>query len=157
MPRNSKKSGGSFAYTQQFNFPLSPCYKPLLKAPVPRLGWHAGGAGAGQTCDAMKTVAEMGVIDKPLTNKLTASETAWDRRYTCPGSDLSTQLNLMKGGKKKTRSRSKSKKSRSRSKSKKPRTRSKSKKSRSRSKKGGAKTKRSKSKRTKRSKSKSRK
>jgi hypothetical protein len=39
MPTKSTKIGGStFAYAEQFNYPLSPCYKNTVKA-----GWHSGG------------------------------------------------------------------------------------------------------------------
>jgi len=43
MPRKSSKKGGAFAYTDQFNYPLSPCYKNG-KVEIPKVGWHAGGA-----------------------------------------------------------------------------------------------------------------
>ena len=39
MPTKSTKIGGStFAYAEQFNYPLSPCYKNTVKE-----GWHSGG------------------------------------------------------------------------------------------------------------------
>jgi hypothetical protein len=43
MPRKTKK-GGAFAYTDQFNYPLSPCYRPNGKDEIPKMGWHAGGS-----------------------------------------------------------------------------------------------------------------
>jgi len=97
MPtKSSKKKGGAFAYEKQFDFPLSPCYKPKGQPEIPRLGWHAGG---GASCDAEPTVSQMGVIDKPLNNLPSASELAWDNRYTQPkmlrGGD-NTNSNIIK-------------------------------------------------------------
>lgn len=46
MPTKSKtyKIGGSnFGYVEQFNYPLSPCYKNIVKA-----GWHSGGGSCGR-------------------------------------------------------------------------------------------------------------
>lgn len=79
MPRKSVKKGGAFAYADQFNFPLSPCYKPKGQPEIPRAGWHAG--GGGPSCDAEPSVSQMGVIDKPLCNEPTGSEQAWDNRF----------------------------------------------------------------------------
>ena len=36
-----KKGGATFGYVEQFNYPLSPCYKNQAKA-----GWHSGGNGS---------------------------------------------------------------------------------------------------------------
>lgn len=36
-----KKGGATFGYVEQFNYPLSPCYKNQTKA-----GWHSGGNGS---------------------------------------------------------------------------------------------------------------
>ena len=36
-----KKGGATFGYVEQFNYPLSPCYKNQAKA-----GWHSGGDGS---------------------------------------------------------------------------------------------------------------
>jgi len=36
-----KKGGATFGYVEQFNYPLSPCYKNQVKA-----GWHSGGDGS---------------------------------------------------------------------------------------------------------------
>ena len=36
-----KKGGATFGYVEQFNYPLSPCYKNQTKA-----GWHSGGDGS---------------------------------------------------------------------------------------------------------------
>ena len=36
-----KKGGSTFGYVEQFNYPLSPCYKNQAKA-----GWHSGGDGS---------------------------------------------------------------------------------------------------------------
>jgi hypothetical protein len=36
-----KKGGATFGYVEQFNYPLSPCYKNQEKA-----GWHSGGNGS---------------------------------------------------------------------------------------------------------------
>jgi len=79
MPRKSVKKGGAFAYADQFNFPLSPCYKPKGQPEIPRAGWHAGGGAPG--CDAEPSVSQMGIVDKPLCKELTGSEQAWDNRY----------------------------------------------------------------------------
>ena len=38
---SSKKGGATFGYVEQFNYPLSPCYKNQAKA-----GWHSGGDGS---------------------------------------------------------------------------------------------------------------
>ena len=51
MPtKSSKKGGATFGYVDQFNYPLSPCYKNTVKA-----GWHSGGNGS---C-AKKSVEEL--------------------------------------------------------------------------------------------------
>jgi hypothetical protein len=39
--KSSKTGGATFGYVEQFNYPLSPCYKNQAKA-----GWHAGGGGS---------------------------------------------------------------------------------------------------------------
>lgn len=39
--KSSKKGGSTFGYVEQFNYPLSPCYKNQAKA-----GWHSGGDGS---------------------------------------------------------------------------------------------------------------
>jgi len=39
--KSSKKGGATFGYVEQFNYPLSPCYKNTVKA-----GWHSGGNGS---------------------------------------------------------------------------------------------------------------
>lgn len=39
--KSSKKGGSTFGYAEQFNYPLSPCYKNQVKA-----GWHSGGDGS---------------------------------------------------------------------------------------------------------------
>ena len=39
--KSSKKGGSTFGYVEQFNYPLSPCYKNQVKA-----GWHSGGDGS---------------------------------------------------------------------------------------------------------------
>jgi hypothetical protein len=39
--KSSKKGGATFGYVEQFNYPLSPCYKNTVKA-----GWHSGGDGS---------------------------------------------------------------------------------------------------------------
>ena len=36
-----KKGVATFGYVEQFNYPLSPCYKNQVKA-----GWHSGGDGS---------------------------------------------------------------------------------------------------------------
>lgn len=95
MPRNSNKKGGAFAYAKLFDYPLSPCYKPMDKAPIPKMGWHAGGASS-EACDSQPSVAKMGVIDTPLSTKPSASEIAWDARYSCPGGKT-----IQDGGRKK--------------------------------------------------------
>ena len=76
MPKKSTKKGGAFAYVDQFDYPLSPCYKPEGKPPITKAGWHAGGS-----CIDNKTVAQMGVVDKPACTDPSASETAWLNRY----------------------------------------------------------------------------
>jgi len=94
MPRKSNKSGGAFAYVQQFPYTISPCYNPTGKQPIPKLGWHAGGAPPQNPelkCDYEPSVAKMGIIDKPLTDKLSPSEIAWDNRYSCPKGTLKMQ------------------------------------------------------------------
>ena len=77
----SKKKGGSFAYVDQYDYPLSPCYKPKGQPPIPKLGWHSGGS-----CINNKTVSQMGINDKPESNMPSPSEIAWDNRYNCPKS-----------------------------------------------------------------------
>ena len=48
--KSSKTGGATFGYVEQFNYPLSPCYKNQAKA-----GWHSGGDGS---C-AKKTVESL--------------------------------------------------------------------------------------------------
>ena len=92
MPKKSKsKSGGAFAYAKLFDYPLSPCYNPTGNKPIPKLGWHAGGAADGATCDSEPTVLEMGVIDRPYSNQPSPSEIAWPNRYSCPGNKMTIQ------------------------------------------------------------------
>ena len=38
-----KIGGSNFGYVEQFNYPLSPCYKNTVKA-----GWHSGGGSCGR-------------------------------------------------------------------------------------------------------------
>jgi hypothetical protein len=45
-----KKGGATFGYVEQFNYPLSPCYKNQAK-----VGWHSGG---NSSC-SRKTVEPM--------------------------------------------------------------------------------------------------
>lgn len=51
-----KKGGATFGYVEQFNYPLSPCYKNQAK-----VGWHSGGNSAcsKKTVEAMTPDAEM--------------------------------------------------------------------------------------------------
>ena len=88
MPRKSNKTGGSFAYVEQFNKTenLSPCYN---KNSTPKLGWHAGGS----SCNSNLTVKEMGVVDTPPSNKPTASVLAWDNRYSQNGGNILKKIN----------------------------------------------------------------
>ena len=74
--KNSKKGGSTMEYTKLFKYPLSPCYKPSTKP----AGWHSGGGN----CIKNLSVAEMGIVDKPGYTKQSASEIAWDARYSCP-------------------------------------------------------------------------
>ena len=53
-----KKGGATFGYVEQFNYPLSPCYKNQAKA-----GWHSGGNGS---C-AKKTVEGMTTSENELS------------------------------------------------------------------------------------------
>ena len=39
--KSSKTGGATFGYVEQFNYPLSPCYKNQAK-----VGWHSGGDGS---------------------------------------------------------------------------------------------------------------
>ena len=99
MPKRSNKKGGAFEYAKMFDFPLSPCYKPTGKPEIPRAGWHAGG---GAACDAEPSVAKMGIVDKPACSNPTASELAWDNRYTEPkmsGGDNNNNNNSNKNNK----------------------------------------------------------
>ena len=45
MPRQKKGGNGRASYTQLFDYPLSPCYKPEGKPEIFKAGWHAGGNG----------------------------------------------------------------------------------------------------------------
>jgi len=89
MPKKSKSKGGAFAYTQQFDTPLSPCYNPSGNKQIPKLGWHSGGS----SCDTEPSVSAMGIIDTPLNKEPSSSELAWSKRYECP-----TGLSKMTGG-----------------------------------------------------------
>ena len=53
--KSSKKGGAAFGYVEQFNYPLSPCYKNTAKA-----GWHSGGDGscAKKTVEGYSTDSE---------------------------------------------------------------------------------------------------
>ena len=46
--KSSKSGGATFGYVDQFNYPLSPCYKNTVKA-----GWHSGGS-----CSCSKKTVE---------------------------------------------------------------------------------------------------
>lgn len=74
--KNSKKGGSTMEYTKLFKYPLSPCYKP----PAKPAGWHSGGGN----CIKNLSVSEMGIVDIPGYTKQSASEIAWDARYSCP-------------------------------------------------------------------------
>ena len=45
MPRQKKGGNGRASYSQLFDYPLSPCYKPDGKPEIFKAGWHAGGNG----------------------------------------------------------------------------------------------------------------
>ena len=49
---SKEKSGGAtFGYVEQFNYPLSPCYKNTVKA-----GWHSGGGSCSKkTVEGLST------------------------------------------------------------------------------------------------------
>ena len=51
-----KKGGATFGYVDQFNYPLSPCYKNQAK-----VGWHSGGSSAcsRKTVEPMTSEFEM--------------------------------------------------------------------------------------------------
>jgi hypothetical protein len=57
--KSSKKGGATFGYVEQFNYPLSPCYKNQAKA-----GWHSGGDGS---C-AKKTVEGYSIDSEQVMN-----------------------------------------------------------------------------------------
>lgn len=46
-----KKGGSTFGYVEQFNYPLSPCYKNQAK-----VGWHSGG---NSSCSKRTVESEM--------------------------------------------------------------------------------------------------
>jgi hypothetical protein len=54
--KSSKKGGATFGYVEQFNYPLSPCYKNQVKA-----GWHSGGDGscAKKSVEGLTTESHM--------------------------------------------------------------------------------------------------
>ena len=81
MPKKSNlKKGGAFAYVDQFDYPLSPCYHPKNKPPIPKLGWHSGGS----SCLNNPSVSQMGIINKPSCLQPNPSEIAWNNRFSCP-------------------------------------------------------------------------
>lgn len=77
MNKKSKK-GGAFEYAKQFDYPLSPCYNQNGKS-IFKAGWHSGGS----KCGSEPSVADMGIKNTPLSNKVSPSEIAWDSRYKC--------------------------------------------------------------------------
>jgi hypothetical protein len=76
-----KKGGATFGYVEQFNYPLSPCYKNQAKA-----GWHSGGDGscAKKSVEGLTSENEisgggffdwiMGKGDKKKTSSSTSSK-----------------------------------------------------------------------------------
>lgn len=92
--KSSKKGGATFGYVEQFNYPLSPCYKNQAKA-----GWHSGGDGScgkkpveGLTSE--NEISGGGFFDWVLgkgDKKKTTSTSSKKKKTTSSGSTSSTK------------------------------------------------------------------
>jgi hypothetical protein len=90
LPTFKPTKGGAFAYVDQFDYPLSPCYHPKGKPPIPKLGWHSG----GNSCLKNPSVSQMGIVDKPSCLQPNPSEIAWANRYSCPSMKGGNNINF---------------------------------------------------------------
>lgn len=99
--KSSKNGGGTFGYVEQFNYPLSPCYKNQAK-----VGWHSGGNGScsRKTVEGMTTDQEMDggkgffdwIFGKSDKKKSTSTSTSSKKKKT-----TSTTSSTSTSGKKK--------------------------------------------------------
>ena len=92
--KSSKNGGGTFGYVEQFNYPLSPCYKNQAKA-----GWHSGGNGScsRKPVENLSVDQEMyggGIFDwifgKADNKKSTSSTSSKKKKSTSTSSTSST-------------------------------------------------------------------
>ena len=106
-----KKGGSTFGYVEQFNYPLSPCYKNQAKA-----GWHSGGDGscAKKSVEGLTSENEISgggffdwIMGKGDKKKSTSSSTSGKKKKTTSSSSATSDK---KKKKKKSTSTSSSKK-----------------------------------------------
>lgn len=90
-----KKGGATFGYVEQFNYPLSPCYKNQAKA-----GWHSGGDGscAKKSVEGLTSENEISgggffdwIMGKGDKKKSTSSTSSKKKKSTSSGSTSSTK------------------------------------------------------------------
>jgi hypothetical protein len=104
-----KKGGATFGYVEQFNYPLSPCYKNQAKA-----GWHSGGNGscAKKSVEGLTSENEISgggffdwLMGKEDKKKSTSSSTSAKKKKSTSSTTSTTS-----GKKKKSSTKSASKK-----------------------------------------------
>jgi len=80
-----KKGGATFGYVEQFNYPLSPCYKNQAKA-----GWHSGGDGSCAKKTVENEISGGGFFDwimgKGDKKKSTSSSTSGKKKKSTSSS-----------------------------------------------------------------------
>jgi hypothetical protein len=84
-----KKGGATFGYVEQFNYPLSPCYKNQAKA-----GWHSGGDGSCAKKSVENEISGGGFFDWIMgkgDKKKTTSTSSKKKKSTSSGSTSTTK------------------------------------------------------------------
>ena len=83
--KSSKTGGATFGYVEQFNYPLSPCYKNQAKA-----GWHSGGNGSCAKKSVENEISGGGFFDwimgKGDKKKSTSSSTSGKKKKSTSSS-----------------------------------------------------------------------
>ena len=86
---SSKKGGATFGYVEQFNYPLSPCYKNQAKA-----GWHSGGDGSCAKKSVENEISGGGFFDwimgKGDKKKSTSSTSSKKKKSSTSSSSATT-------------------------------------------------------------------
>jgi hypothetical protein len=83
-----KKGGATFGYVEQFNYPLSPCYKNQAKA-----GWHSGGDGSCAKKSVENEISGGGFFDWIMgkgDKKKTTSTSSKKKKSTSSSTSSST-------------------------------------------------------------------